>query len=84
MIGRFILECLLIYILNSVLSVFVHLLIPDYYLAEIIMSVILAFLFALMEQWIDRRHFYKYPRFWYIFFGNGILLCLIDLIFFVI
>lgn len=84
MIGRFFLGLFLVYLLNSILSILIHLLIPNYYLAEVVMSVTLAFLFALMEQRIDRAHFYKYPRFWYIFFITGIVFCLLDLLFFVL
>ena len=50
MIGRFFLGLFLVYLLNSILSILIHLLIPNYYLAEVVMSVTLAFLFALMEN----------------------------------
>ncbi len=81
---QFLLELLFMYFLNILVSTAVSLIIPDVYLADIITSIILAFIFALMEQWIDRIHFYKYARFWYRFFLVGIFFCLWDLLIFLI
>ncbi len=81
---QFLLELLFMFFLNMLVSFVVNLLIPNVYLADIITSVILAFFFALMEQWIDRIHFYRYPRFWYSFFLTGIFFCLWDLIIFLL
>ncbi len=81
---RFFLELLIILALNKLVNFGMHLLIPNYYLAEILFSVVFAFIFAILEQWVDRRHFYKYQRFWYTFFITGIIFCLLDFIYFVI
>ena len=81
---RFFIELILILLMNKLVNFGMHLFIPNYYLAEILSSVLFAFIFALIEQWADRRHFYKYQRFWYTFFITGICFCLLDLIYFVI
>ncbi|QOS39171.1 hypothetical protein DYE49_01360 [Treponema rectale] len=80
---RFILQIVIILIMNIAISILFQKLIPDYYLARILTSVALSFAFAIIQQWEDRIHFYKYPRFWYTFFIFGILFCLVDLITFV-
>ncbi len=81
--SRFIVQLLVILILNIAISMLFRVIIPDYYLARILTSVTLSFVFAIVQQWEDRIHFYKYVRFWYTFFIVGILFCLMDLITFV-
>ena len=82
---RFFIGLILMLGLNFVVNLLFHLMIPDNYnLAEILVSVVLAFLFALIEQWDDRGHFYKYPGFWLTFFILGIVFCLLDLVEFMI
>ncbi|MCR4698804.1 MAG: hypothetical protein K5762_05520 [Bacilli bacterium] len=80
---RFLIQIIIIFVMNMAISILFQMMIPDYYLARILTSVVLSFAFAIIQQWEDRLHFYKYPRFWYTFFIVGILFCLVDLITFV-
>ena len=81
---RFALEIILLFALNLGISFLFRFLIPNVYLADILVSVVLAFIFAIVEQWEDRIHFFKYQRFWYNFFITGIIFCLIDLLLWII
>lgn len=82
--GRLIFEIFMMWVLNTIISMCVHFFIPNYYIAEIIASVVISFIFAVLEQWVDRAHFYRYPRFWYTFFIMGIVFVLFDVLFFII
>lgn len=82
--SRFWVSILILFIINMTVSSLCSILIPDVYLAQIVTSVVLAFVFAIYNQWIDRPHFYKYQQFWYTFFIMGIVFCLFDLVVFLI
>ncbi len=84
MMWRFLLELFVIYIINMVLSFFFSAVIPNVVIAQIATSVALALIFAYVDQWVDRRHFYRYPRFWYTFFITGIFFVLTDMLFFLL
>jgi hypothetical protein len=82
--SSFIIELIVMILINEAISVLTHIFIPNQYLATIISSVLIAFVFAIIQQWVDRRHFYRYQRFWYTFFITGIVFCLLDFVMFII
>ncbi len=63
--------------LNMLISTIIALLIPSYYLAQIVTSVVIAFLYSLLIT-PERRWFYKSQRFWMVFFGLSIIFLLLD------
>lgn len=71
------------FVLNLVVSLIIGILIPNYYLASIVTSVVIAFLYALLSTF-DKKHFYKDRYFWIRFFGLGIIFLLVDWIGFMI
>lgn len=81
---KFLLELFLLILFQTLLNAFLTILLQNSYLAEIISSVVLAFGFGIIELPFDKAHFYKYPRFYYVFFTTGIMFLLVDLIFFLI
>ncbi len=74
----FIIWLLVCLALNTLVSTLVSLFIPNYYLATMITSIIIAFVYALISQRGDRLHFYKYRNFWLYFLGTAIVFLLFD------
>lgn len=71
-------------VINFIVSFLVNLFVPDYYLATIITSVIIAFIYSIWETHFDRGHFYRQKSFWINFFGLGILFLIMDFLIFVL
>ncbi|MFA6861195.1 MAG: hypothetical protein WCR56_02295 [Bacilli bacterium] len=69
--------------LNMIISFIVQMLVPNYYLAEMIVSVIIAFIYAIFIC-PDKLHFYKYKEFWMYFLGTAVVFLLFDCLFFLI
>ncbi len=80
----FIIWLLVCLALNTVVSMLVSFLIPNYYLASIITSIIIAFIYAILVQRGDRAHFYRYRSFWMYFLITAIIFMLFDALSFVI
>lgn len=76
-----ILVCL---VLNYVVSLLVSLVVPDYYLATMLTSIIIAFIYSLWNVHFDRGHFYKQKGFWMNFFIISIIFLIMDFLVFVI
>ncbi|MCI1735165.1 MAG: hypothetical protein LKM30_05475 [Bacilli bacterium] len=64
--------------LNLVISTIMSILIPNYILAAMATSIIIAFIYAIFSVPNDRAHFYKQKYFWLYFFGMSILFLVID------
>ncbi len=79
----FILWLLLCLVLNTVISTLVSYLIPNYYMASLISSIIIAFVYAILVQ-RDKRHFYRYRNFWIYFLATAIIFMLFDALFWII
>ena len=80
----FLISLLICLILNIVVADVVSLLVPDYYLANIVTSVILAFIISLISLPEDKLHFYRNRRFYLSFFTTAIIFLILDAVFFLI
>lgn len=70
-------------IINEVVSFLVNLLIPDYFLATIITSIVLSFIFAIFSVQENRSQFYKQKNFYIYFFSLAIMFMILDAFFFI-
>lgn len=82
--SRFFISLLVVLIVNVVVSFVFRILIPNYYIAQLCTSIFMAFFFAVLNEWFDRKHFYKHLSFWYTFFITGIVFVLFDLLWYLI
>lgn len=71
-------------IINEVVSFLVHLLVPDYFLATILTSIILSFVFAILSIQENKSQFYKQKNFYIYFFSLAIIFMILDAIFFIL
>lgn len=71
-------------IINEVVSFLVNLIIPDYFLATIITSIVLSFIFAIFSVQENRSQFYKQKNFYIYFFSLAIMFMILDAFFFII
>ncbi|MDD6240596.1 MAG: hypothetical protein PUA93_03310 [Eubacteriales bacterium] len=83
MTRSFLIWLLVIFFLNSIVSIVCQALIPNYYIAEIVTSVILSFIFAIIQE-PDRAHFYRSYGFWVRFLVCAIVFLLFDLLYFLL
>ncbi|MFA6625195.1 MAG: hypothetical protein WCS80_05485 [Bacilli bacterium] len=67
--------CLL---LNFLVSMLFGYLIPNPYLASMITSIVIAFIYSIWVLPFDRIHFYKYKNFWMYFLIGSIVFLLLD------
>lgn len=70
-------------IINEVVSFLVNLIIPDYFLATIITSIVLSFIFAIFSVQENRSQFYKQKNFYIYFFSLAIMFMILDAFFFI-
>jgi hypothetical protein len=75
---------LICFILNIAISMIFTWLIPNVYLASMLTSIVISFIYSLFILPYDRGHFYRYKRFWYGFLGMGIVFLLIDVFTFIL
>lgn len=73
----FIISFIVCFFINIVVSYVIGILIPDYYLAQIITSVLIAFIYSIFVT-PDKRSFYKNRNFWILFLGMSIFFLLLD------
>jgi len=72
--------CLL---LNMIVSFVIRSLVSNYYLAEMLTSIIIAFIYAIIIT-PDKAHFYKNRNFWMYFLGTALFFLLFDCLLFLI
>lgn len=71
-------------ILNTAINYAFLALTNDYYLATILTSIVIAFIYAIWSCPRPKSQFYKNRSFWMYFFGIGILFLLVDAIMFLL
>ena len=82
--SSFLIFLFLLLAVNIVVSVVVQSFVKNYYLASIITSVIIAFIYCIISTQEDRLHFYRQRDFYVRFFGSAIVFLLVDCITFIL
>ena len=79
-----ILSFLICFLVNTLVYYSVSSFVSNYYLASMLTSIIIAFLYSIFSQSGDRKGMFRDPDFYVRFFGSALLFLVFDAIFFVL
>jgi hypothetical protein len=82
--SSFVITLVLLLTVNLIVSTLVQAMVPNYYLASMITSVIIAFLYGILATDEDRLHFFKQRDFYVRFLGSAIIFLLVDCVMFLL
>jgi hypothetical protein len=72
------LSFMICFVINLVISAIFQALIPNYFIASMLTSIVIAMIYAIMVLPFDRLRFYKQRSFWVSFFVMSIIFLLLD------
>ena len=79
-----ILSFLICFLMNTLVYYSVSAVVSNYYLASMLTSIIIAFLYSIFSAPGDRKGMFRDPGFYIRFFGSAILFLFFDAIFFIL